>query len=222
MHDGMFADLQWRISHAGWDGLTSFLSLFPFVEILQAPEYSLRVLLASFQESPCVWSLLHTLRITEYTTLTPSFAETLLRFLDRREGDELPIKVLDVTECVAQERQDWGFLERKHRPALKHLDERHPELVNRVALATSSPPTLTGASLTMTVGGVVIQFSTQLVLRMGSIVPGETAATYGESKSVFLPSPFLRPQFLFFVSSSFLSFHPFNFKDVLLFLSGWI
>ncbi|KDR82206.1 hypothetical protein GALMADRAFT_135569 [Galerina marginata CBS 339.88] len=113
IRDGMFADLEWEINNAGWDGLALFLSLFPFVEILQTPEYSLRVLLAAFQENPCIWSLLHTLRITDYTTLTPSFANTLLRFLDQREGDELPIKVLDVTEWVVQKRQDWGFLERK-------------------------------------------------------------------------------------------------------------
>ncbi|KDR82185.1 hypothetical protein GALMADRAFT_135547 [Galerina marginata CBS 339.88] len=113
MQEGMLVDLAWEIGYAGWESLTSFLSLFPFVEVLQAPEYSLSVLLAAFEEDPGVWSLLHTLRITYYTTLTPIFSDTLLRFLDLREGDGLPIKVLDITDLAARENRDWGFLDRK-------------------------------------------------------------------------------------------------------------
>jgi hypothetical protein len=44
--------------------------------------------------------------------LSDSFADTLVGFLDQREGDGLPIKVLDITEAAARERWNWGFLER--------------------------------------------------------------------------------------------------------------
>ncbi|KDR82186.1 hypothetical protein GALMADRAFT_135548 [Galerina marginata CBS 339.88] len=113
MRQGMLEDIEGEISYAGWESLTSFLSLFPFVEVLQAPEYSLRVLLSAFEEDPGVWSLLHTLKITYYIRMTPSFSGNLIRFLDRREGNGLAIKVLDITELAARENRDWGFLERK-------------------------------------------------------------------------------------------------------------
>ncbi|KDR82183.1 hypothetical protein GALMADRAFT_135543 [Galerina marginata CBS 339.88] len=110
---GRHTELDKEANTTSRETLASFLSLFPSVEVLEVPEYSLQVLLTIFEQEPRLCRLLDTLKIDYMEPATHLFPDVLLRFLDQREGDGFPIKVLDITGLATREPRDWRFLERK-------------------------------------------------------------------------------------------------------------